>query len=152
MPKLSWTGIQRGSLDHVLSNFADGDCKRGAEVFGVDHLRTICTLTGFDAGQRLRATMHLWDTSAMGPVDYRPWPSGRMTASRRGVRLGYIKTTSGSPIYDSTGMPSDVGIAYTYQACGKGSAQTQITSMPAGGTYSFGVLKFAEWLPICLAP
>ena len=74
-----WNPFARNlSLDHVISNFADGSCTRREAVANMDHNSTLCSLKGFDSGMN---TLSLVSNSA--PVN------GSVVVTRKGVRLMY---------------------------------------------------------------
>jgi hypothetical protein len=146
----NFIGLQYG-FDHIITNFADSAsagtaCVRVEVVYGTDHKRTVCTLTGFDSG-KVRATIQLLDTSDPSSL-FTAWSGGTVAASRRGVKLTYVKTTLGTFIYDSTGLPSSLPTALTYQACSIGATKILTNTVLPGGTVTNGVVKFAEYVPI----
>jgi hypothetical protein len=148
----NFIGLQYG-FDHVITNFADSAsagaaCVRVDVVYGTDHKRTVCTLAGFDSG-KVRAGMQLWDSSDLNGT-YQAWNGGTVTASRRGIALRYVKTTTGSPTYDSTGLASSLPTVLYYQGCRLGSIMSRTNTVLPGGAVSNGLLKFFENLGICL--
>jgi hypothetical protein len=139
------------SADHVISNFADAPaattaCTRRVLVFGTDHQRTVCTLTGFDSG-KVQAGMQVLDLADPDPAaTYNVWTSGIVTAARRSINLSYVKTT-GAAIKVSTGLASSLPTVMTYKACNFGSSQIRTNTVSSGAFLINGVLKFAEFLP-----
>jgi hypothetical protein len=99
-------GWQR--LDHVISNFADGNCSRSAAREGFDHLYTICNLTGFDSATAY-SSVSAFDTS---PNQIGKYPISTIPkVFRRGVRLDYAKWQAqgnGRKVYIPDGSPAYV--------------------------------------------
>ena len=117
--------------------------------------------------------MQVLDTSDPNAV-FTSWNAGTVTASRRGVELTYVKTTVGSPTYDTSGLPASLlpavlpastgfqslvqprindsvlATVLTYKACRLGSTKTFVMTVLPGAFDTNGILKFAEFLPICL--
>ena len=112
------------SLDHVLSNFADGACSRGSfkqpisftlgglEYLDPDHDYTVCQLTGFDSAQ-LRANIQLWDSSDPNG-DYFVWSGAKITLVKRGTAMTYPSYVRRGPgLHVLKGVPN--GIVFTAQ-------------------------------------
>jgi hypothetical protein len=140
------------SLDHVLSNFADGTCARGESISGLDHKRTLCTLRGFDSGTA-QFLMLLWDTST-SPVQYNLW-NGIVTPAKKGVRLTYAPVTYPSlGRHVISGIPNDSPIILETKACRFGTYRN-LNVPVAGQVLDPGQIlvlpeqRFQDNLPIC---
>jgi hypothetical protein len=119
------------SLDHVASNFADGSCVRGNSITGVDHLRTLCNLTGFDSAN-VEFFMTLWNQSTSPSTVTRLPRNGTVVPVKKGVKLVYAKVenglTPGANLSEGrhriTGLPTDVTFFLNTKACPLGSERS----------------------------
>jgi Tol biopolymer transport system component len=140
------------SLDHVLSNFADGTCIRREPVSGLDHLSTLCTLTGFDSGTA-NFLMLLWNQDNP-TVQYNLW-NGIVIPAKKGVWLTYLRVTNPSlGRHVISGVPNNSPIVLEARACPSGF--TRRINVPGLGQsldpgLSIGLpdQRFGEFLSTC---
>jgi endonuclease/exonuclease/phosphatase family metal-dependent hydrolase len=130
------------TLDHVLSNFADGSCTRGEPVQGLDHLYTRCKLSGF--GTATLNTSMAMDDTATKPVEYQPWSKGKISVTKRGVLLTHAVTQSSGGRY-TTALPN-ISVTVAFKGCL--TSQTQDPVQIAAGQTSSLSLRFAEFFPV----
>ena len=115
-------GLRSYSLDHIISNFASlgnsvsYSCVRKIQVFGTDHKRTLCQLTGFDSA-KAKTTMYLKNLSVAGS-GFQPWASGVGTGiSSKGVWLTYIRQNNTNETHFAERVPEGLRIVLNYRAC-----------------------------------
>jgi Tol biopolymer transport system component len=139
------------SLDHVLSNFADGPCARRQPIQGLDHLSTLCTLTGFDSGTA-NFLMLLWNQDNP-TVNYELW-NGLVRPARKGVWLTYARVTYPSlGRHVISGVPNNNLIVLEVQACPRGSSRILavpgVGQLDPGQTVALPEQRFRDFLSIC---
>jgi hypothetical protein len=97
------------SLDHALSNFADGSCPRREAVANLDHKSTLCILKGFDSGKNTLSFVKSGQPT-----------NASVVVSRKGVRLTHAYTSAKN--HPSTGsyvpvLPDNVPVNLIINPC-----------------------------------